>query len=107
WRFDPMGPSGSRWTQLASANLNLGRAYIGGAALDGKIYAIGGDTWNPSTRALVPIPNVERLDPSLPTPTWTILNNLPVALGDMGTWAYDRSEERRVGKECRSRRWLG
>src|SRR5207237_7594028 len=53
WRFDPMAAAGSRWTQLASANLNLGRAYIGAAALDGKIYAIGGDTWKPSTRAHV------------------------------------------------------
>ena len=30
WRFDPLAASGSRWTQLPTANLNLGRGYIAG-----------------------------------------------------------------------------
>src|SRR5207253_1490523 len=34
WRFDPMAVAGAKWTQLSSANLNLGRAYLAGAALD-------------------------------------------------------------------------
>src|SRR5436190_1743083 len=48
WRFDPMAAPGQKWTQLPSANLKLGRAYIAGATLDGKIYAIGGDIWDPT-----------------------------------------------------------
>ncbi|MBF6612349.1 MAG: S-layer homology domain-containing protein [Chloroflexi bacterium] len=91
WQFDPMAAEGSRWTQLTTANLNLGRGFIAGAALDGKIYAIGGDTWNPSTRQLVPVVNVERLDPSQRNPTWTTIASLPTARGDMGAWAYDSS----------------
>src|SRR5205823_2399885 len=46
WQFDPMAASGQKWTQLNTANLNLGRGYMAGATLDGKIYAIGGDVWN-------------------------------------------------------------
>ena len=92
WRFDPMAAPGSKWTQLASANLNLGRAYIAGAALDGFIYAVGGDTWNPATRTLVPVANVERMDPSQANPTWTVVASLPTARGDMGAWAYDTGQ---------------
>jgi N-acetylneuraminic acid mutarotase len=91
WRFDPMAPMGSRWTQLPSANLHLGRGYIAGAALDGFIYAIGGDIWDPVNRQLVPVTNVERMDPSQPNPTWTTVASLPTARGDMGAWAYDSS----------------
>ena len=89
WRFDPMAASGSRWTQLASANLNLGRGYIAGVALDGMIYAIGGDVWDPVNHQLLPVTNVERMDPSQPNPTWTTVASLPTARGDMGAWAYD------------------
>src|SRR5207253_11446392 len=60
WQFDPLAPSGSKWSQLTSANLNLGRGYMAGAALDGKLYAIGGDVWNSGTRTLSPVTNVER-----------------------------------------------
>jgi len=91
WQFDPMAASGSRWTQLTNANLNLGRAYIAGATLDGKIYAIGGDVWNSSTRLLSPVNNVERLDPLAPSPSWTNVASLPTARGDLGAWAYDSS----------------
>src|SRR5207248_2364158 len=90
WRFDPMQPSGSRWTQLATANLNLGRGFIAGATLDGYIYAIGGDTWTPgSPGTLNPVTNVERMDPSQANPTWQVVAFLPTARGDMGAWAYD------------------
>src|SRR5437870_5794098 len=54
WVFDPTGVAGSRWTQLTSASLSIARGYIAGAALDGKIYAIGGDTWVTSTHQLIP-----------------------------------------------------
>ena len=89
WAFDPLAAAGAKWTQLASANLNLGRGYMAGIALDGYIYAIGGDTWNPSTKTLVPVPDVERLDPSQANPTWVPVAALPTARGDLGAWAAD------------------
>jgi len=90
WVFDPMGAAGAKWTQIASGNLNLGRAYIAGAALDGKIYAIGGDRWQAgSPGTLVPVNNVEVLDPSQGSPTWQNIASLPTSRGDLGAWAYN------------------
>jgi len=89
WRFDPMAASGSRWTQLPTANLNLGRGYIAGVALDGFIYAVGGDTWNAAGVQLVPSTAVERMDPNAANPVWTTVASLPTARGDLGAWAYD------------------
>ena len=90
WQFDPMAASGSKWTQLG--NLNLGRGYIAGAELDGYIYAIGGDIWDPSqpvNNRLVPVNNVERMDVRVANPTWQTVASLPTARGDLGAWAYD------------------
>jgi hypothetical protein len=89
WVFDPVAAAGTRWTQLTNANLSVARGYIAGATLDGKIYAIGGDIWDRPNRNLIPVVNVERLDPSLPSPTWTSVASLPVARGDHSAWAYD------------------
>jgi hypothetical protein len=88
WRFDPTAGPGSKWTQMA--NLNLGRAYIASAVVDGKLYAIGGDTYipgNPGT--LVPVTNVEMMDLTQPNPVWVNVASLPTARGDMGAWGYD------------------
>ncbi|HET9493454.1 MAG TPA: hypothetical protein VFR15_04410, partial [Chloroflexia bacterium] len=87
WRFDPMAPVGSKWTQLDS--MNLGRGYIGGAAVNGKLYAVGGDTWDAATRTLTPVSNVEMLDLAQPSPTWVDVAPLPDARGDLGAWGYD------------------
>ncbi len=93
WVFDPLAAAGSRWTQLAAAGLSVPRAYIAGAALDGYIYAVGGDTYTPGSPptgpngTLMPVTTVERLDPSADVPTWTAVTSLPAALGDMGAWA--------------------
>src|SRR5207248_10121939 len=89
WTFDPMAASGQKWTRLTTANLNLGRGYIAGAALDGKIYAIGGDVWDSGSRTLSPVADVERLDPLAPSPTWSRMASLPSPRGDLGAWAYD------------------
>jgi N-acetylneuraminic acid mutarotase len=89
WVFDPMAPAGSKWQQLTSANLPTARGYMAGALLDGYIYAIGGNTWITSPRTLVPSNLVHRMNPALPSPTWTAVANLPTARGDMGAWAYD------------------
>jgi hypothetical protein len=90
WVFDPMGAAGSKWSQIPSANLSVGRAFIAGAALDGYIYAVGGDLITGSVHPTVTSAiNVERLDPSQGSPVWTARASLPTASGDMGAWAYD------------------
>ncbi len=87
WQFDPMAPSGSRWTQLD--DLNVPRGYIAGAVVDGKLYAIGGDTWDTANRLLVPTDTVEMMDLTQPSPTWVPVESLPSARGDLKAWAYD------------------
>ncbi len=89
WEFDPTRADGQRWRRLTSADLNTPRGYMAGAILDGKLYAIGGDTWNPTTHTLSPVNNVERLDLTQANPTWTNIASLPTARGDMGAWAYN------------------
>ncbi|MEO8287485.1 MAG: S-layer homology domain-containing protein [Chloroflexota bacterium] len=92
WRFDPAAPTGSKWTQLAGANLSVARGYIAGAALDGYIYAIGGDIIAGGVSPTVSsVSVVERLDPSAGSPVWSTVASLPTARGDMGAWAYDSS----------------
>jgi plastocyanin len=87
WRFDPMAPAGTRWTQLPTANLSVPRAFIAGATLDGFIYAIGGDGLSGGN--LTSVTTVERMDPNAVSPVWTTVASLPTARGDMGAWAYD------------------
>jgi N-acetylneuraminic acid mutarotase len=90
WRFDPMAPSGSRWTQIASATLGTARTAIAGAALNGYIYAIGGNVVSGSPASTVtPVAVVERMNPSDANPTWQAVASLPYPRGDMGAWAYD------------------
>src|SRR5215203_5054150 len=90
WVFDPMAPSGSKWSQVAGANLSVARTSIGGAALDGYIYAIGGNTVSGVvSTTTTPQAIVERMNPSLPSPVWSTVASLPSARGDIGVWAYD------------------
>ena len=89
WKFNPLAPAGTRWQQIPSANLNLGRGYIASTVLDGYIYAVGGDVWDGVNHVLLPVTNVERLDPSQANPTWQPVASLPIARGDMGAWAYN------------------
>lgn len=42
WRYDPKASSGNRWKAQPSLKVSLG--YISPAVVNGKIYAIGGDT---------------------------------------------------------------
>jgi N-acetylneuraminic acid mutarotase len=94
WEFDPLAPAGQRWTQLAGVSLSEARGYIAGAALDGYIYAIGGDTFaeaappSPPNGELLPSTVVERLDPSAANPHWQPVAALPTARGDMGAWSF-------------------
>lgn len=89
WVFDPMAPTGSRWTQLASASLSTPRAYIMGAVVDGKIYAIGGNYYDGIS--LINVDTVEVLDPSAPTPTWddAAVADLPEACSEGRAYSFD------------------
>jgi hypothetical protein len=87
WVFDPMAPSGSMWTRLTNADLAQGRSYIMGAAVDGRIYAIGG-AWFDGTN-LNNVTTVELLDPTLPDPAWTPIASLPEPCSSSRAWGFD------------------
>jgi hypothetical protein len=95
WVFDPQAASGSRWTQIASANLSTARAYIMGAEVDGKLYAIGGSWYDPTATAcgepLCNVATVEVMDPADPTPTWDDAGaaDLPEACSETRAWGFD------------------
>jgi hypothetical protein len=59
WVFDPLAAAGSKWSN--GPDLNVARGYITPAVLQGRIYAIGGDTNSAGT--LVPAPTVEAWQP--------------------------------------------
>jgi hypothetical protein len=88
WVFDPMAASGTRWTRLASADLAQGRAFIMGAVVDGKIYAVGGAYWD-GVSALINVDTVLVLDPAAPTPTWTPVASLPEVCSSSRAWGFD------------------
>ncbi|MGA7730800.1 MAG: S-layer homology domain-containing protein [Chloroflexia bacterium] len=90
WVFNPMAAAGSRWSQIGSANLGTARGFIGGATLDGYIYAIGGNVVSGVVSTTVTSQMVvERMDPSAGSPTWQTMASLPTARGDLGVWAYN------------------
>jgi hypothetical protein len=95
WVFDPMAASGSRWTRLTNADLAQGRAYIMGAAVDGKVYAVGGAFYDPGSticgQLLCNVTTVQVLDPAAPTPTWTTLASLPSECSSSRAWGFDSS----------------
>ena len=74
WIFDPAAPAGAKWT--AGPNLNVARGYITPAVLQGRIYAIGGDTNVAGT--LFATPTVEAWKP--PAGGWNdaAIADLPV-----------------------------
>jgi len=88
WVFDPMAPSGSRWTRLTNADLPQGLAYIMGTEVDGLIYAIGGAYWD-GVSALINVDTVLVLDPAAPTPTWTPVASLPEVCSSSRAWGFD------------------
>ena len=73
WVFDPAAAAGSRWT--AGPNLPTPGAYQNGAALDGKIYSIGGDSYDGA--ALIAYPDVLMLDPANLGAGWQTKASIP------------------------------
>jgi hypothetical protein len=89
WVFDPTAASGSRWTRLTNADLAQGLAYVNGAAVDGKVYAIGGAWFDGSV--LNNVTTVQVLDPAAATPSWTALAALPEQCSSSRAWGFDSS----------------
>jgi hypothetical protein len=83
--FDPMAAAGSRWT--AGPSLPSGGAYQASAALDGKVFSIGGDTFDGA--ALNPYPDVLMLDPANLGAGWQTKAPLPTP--SSGTPGCDES----------------
>jgi subtilisin family serine protease len=87
--FDPTAAIGSKWTLVPSATLNLARAYIMGAAVDGKIYAIGGAYYDAGT--LLNTTMVEVMDPADGSPTWDDVGaaDLPEECSSSRAYGFD------------------
>ena len=99
WVFNPLAPAGSRWTQLISANLSQPRAYIMGAVVDNKLYAIGGSlydlTYAYCGNMMCNLPIVEVLDLSDPVPTWndTAAADLPEGCSEGRAFGFDSTSQ--------------
>lgn len=88
--FDITAAPGSRWT--AGPNLNMARSYIGATAVDGYIYAIGGDTFDGA--ALIAQTIAERLDTANPT-AWDDAGvaDLPIACDENQAFGFDTGSD--------------
>jgi hypothetical protein len=87
--FDPTMPAGSRWSATSVATLNMERAYISTAVADGKIYAIGGDTFDGTTLTSQAI--VERLDPANLAAGWDDASIADLPIPSSGIAGCDES----------------
>lgn len=89
WLFSPRNASGSRWSRIATADLSAARSYIMGAALDGKLYAVGGSWYDGSS--LVSVATVEVLDPKAASPAWSDADvaDLPEGCSEGRAWVVD------------------
>lgn len=74
WIFDPMAAGGARWT--AGPTLPMNGAYQTGAVLDGKVYSIGGDTFDGTS--LFPYADVLMLDSANLGAGWQAKASLPL-----------------------------
>jgi len=86
WIYDPLQPAGSRWSRLTSL-LAIPRGYVTPAVVDGKIYAIGGCTYNGTALRAQYI--VERFDPANPGAGWVRMADLPDTLGESQAFGFD------------------
>jgi len=85
--YDPARPAGSRWSVIPTALLFLARGDITPAVVDGKIYAIGGASYDGAL--LHPTNWVERFDPTDPASGWVRMADLPDSLMDSQAFGFD------------------
>jgi len=84
--YDPAQPAGSRWSRL-TARLSLARGYVAPAVVDGKLYAIGGCTFDGTS--LYAQNTVERYDPANPGAGWVAMASLPDICGEVQAFGFD------------------
>jgi hypothetical protein len=84
--YDPAQPAGSRWSRL-TRRLSLARGYIAPAVVDGKLYAIGGCTFDGTN--LYAQSTVERYDPANPGAGWVAMASLPDICGEVQAFGFD------------------
>ncbi len=91
--FDITAASGSRWT--TGPDLNLARGYIAAAAVDGVVYAIGGDIY--SGTSLIAQTMVEKLDTTDASPAWNDVDaaDLPFACDETQAFGFDSDADYR------------
>ncbi|MCA9992314.1 MAG: S8 family serine peptidase [Ardenticatenaceae bacterium] len=84
--FDISAAPGSRYT--VGPNLTQARSYIAATAVDGYVYAIGGDDFDGA--ALLPLNIAERLDTSNPT-AWDDAGvaDMPIACDETPAFGFD------------------
>lgn len=85
WIFDPAAAAGSRWS--AGPNLPSNGAYQNGAVLDGKVYSIGGDSYDGAS--LIAYADVLMLDPANLGAGWQA--KAPIPTPSSGTPGCDES----------------
>lgn len=85
--YDPSQPAGSRWSAIPTALLSLERGDITPAVVDGKIYAIGGASFDGAL--LHPTNWVERFDPADPGAGWVRMADIPDSLMDSQAFGFD------------------
>ncbi len=88
--FDITAAAGSRFT--AGPPLNMARSYIAGTAVDGYVYAIGGDSWDGTSLFAENI--AERLDTSNPA-AWDDAGvaDLPIACDETPAFGFDSDSD--------------
>ena len=84
--YDPAQPAGSRWSRL-TARLSLARGYVAPAVVDGKLYAIGGCTFDGTS--LYAQNTVERYDPANPGAGWVAMASLPDINAETQAFGFD------------------
>lgn len=89
-----MAAAGSRWTHLPY-RLSLARGYVVPAIVDGKIYAIGGCTFDGTT--LYAQTTVECFDPANPSLGWQAKAGLPTPMGEGQAWGFDTGDKYGLG----------
>ena len=84
WEWNPLG---NTWTQ--KGDINMGRGYIDTAVVDGKIYGLGGDTFDGTN--LVAQTITEVYDPVAGTWNDAAVADLPQATGEGRAFGFDTS----------------
>jgi hypothetical protein len=80
--YDPITDT---WT--TKSDMSTARYALSTSTVNGKIYAIGGTTWDYITETLTFFPVVEEYDPA--KDTWTTMMDMPTARFDFGTSVVD------------------